>query len=507
MRHMLAGRNIGLLTARSNKSSSPDHFFCSKLIVETKCGESTTQSSFFPLFLYADERGLAFKQGTQVNLSPAFLSAIERSVGLGIDISRAGNAENIFHYAYAVFHSPSYRSRYAEFLKIDFPRLPLTEDLELFRVLTRLGGELTALHLLESPKLDQPITEFICGGDPEVEKISWSTNTVWVDQAQTTGFKGVREDVWNFQIGGYQVCEKWLKDRKGRTLAKGDIEHYQKIVVSLNETIYLMKQIDEVIELRGGWPGAFSHKQSLDAGVEAHLPPVLADKAQQNSETSVGKLSKAVDSSTDKSLFDSDDDLDALAATSGAPPRPKAKATPAKAAGGKASTSSARVVAGKQAATVKAGTNGFTDWQAMCAIRAVLAREGPLDRKDLIRHTARQLAFARSSPRIATELASAIRRATRRGIAGHERGILSLLAKTIEGYDRDFLKLHLLGCVSGAWCDKADVPLRFARTLGFARTGPKIEALVWNLMRSLRRSGQVESEGRAASSRYRKSPP
>ena len=98
----------------------------------------------------------------------------------------------------------------------------------------------------------------------------------------------------------------------------------------------------------------------------------------------------------------------------------------------------------------------------------------------------------------------AARKAT--DIAGHERGILSLLAKTIDGYDRDFLKQHLLGCVSSAWCDKADVPLRFARTLGFARTGPKIEALVWSLMRSLQRSGQVESEGRAASSRYRKSP-
>ena len=139
-----------------------------------------------------------------------------------------------------MFHSPGYRSRYAEFLKIDFPRLPLTGNLELFRALARLGGELTALHLLESPKLDKPITEFIGGRNPEVEKISWSRNTVWVDKAQTTGFQGVREDVWNFHIGGYQVCEKWLKDRKGRTLSKDDIAHYQKIVVALSETIRLM---------------------------------------------------------------------------------------------------------------------------------------------------------------------------------------------------------------------------------------------------------------------------
>ena len=172
--------------------------------------------------------------------------------------------EDIFHYAYAVFHSPGYRSRYAEFLKIDFPRLPLTGNLDLFRALVRLGGELTALHLLESPKLAQPLTEFIHarhslgggggGRNPEVEKISWSKNTVWVDKAQSIGFHGVREEVWNFHIGGYQVCEKWLKDRKGRTLTKDDLSHYQKIVVALSETIRLMGEIDQVIEKNGGWP-------------------------------------------------------------------------------------------------------------------------------------------------------------------------------------------------------------------------------------------------------------
>ena len=74
----------------------------------------------------------------------------------------------------------------------------------------------------------------------------------------TCGFRGVPEAVWNFHIGGYQVCEKWLKDRKGRVLSKADIEHYQRIVVALSETIRLMKEIDEVIDKHGGWPGAFS---------------------------------------------------------------------------------------------------------------------------------------------------------------------------------------------------------------------------------------------------------
>lgn len=121
--------------------------------------------------------------------------------GVG-DLEATFGPEDIFHYAYAVLHSPGYRTRYAEFLKIDFPRLPLIENLELFRTLARLGGALVSLHLLKSSKLDKPITEFIGGRNPEVEKVSWSKDTVWIDKAKTIGFRGVREDVWNFHIGG-----------------------------------------------------------------------------------------------------------------------------------------------------------------------------------------------------------------------------------------------------------------------------------------------------------------
>ena len=130
----------------------------------------------------------------------------------------------------------------------------MTGNLELFRALARLGGELTALHLLESPKLDNPSPNSSAAEIPRSKKSRDSKNTVWIDKAQTTGFRGVREDVWNFHIGGYQVCEKWLKDRKGRTLSKDDIAHYHKIVIALSETIRLMKEIDKVIEKHGGWP-------------------------------------------------------------------------------------------------------------------------------------------------------------------------------------------------------------------------------------------------------------
>jgi hypothetical protein len=109
----------------------------------------------------------------------------------------------------------------------------------------------------------QQLTEFIGGKNPEVEKVTYSDESVWIDKSQTEGFRGVPENVWNFHIGGYQVCEKWLKDRKGRTLTPDDIAHYHRIVVALSETIRLMAEIDQVIEKHGGWPGAFQARSSV----------------------------------------------------------------------------------------------------------------------------------------------------------------------------------------------------------------------------------------------------
>jgi predicted helicase len=265
MRQMLVGPNRALLTARSNKASGVDHFFCSKWISETKCAEYSTQSAVFPLYTLQETGSgqvrLAMGAERQPNFSPGFLRELSNALGvIGVKpygLPQGVTPEDIFHYAYGVFHSPGYRRRYADFIKSDFPRLPLTGNLELFRALAPQGEELVALHLLESPKLDHPITEYLGSRSPEVEKISWANDTVWLDKAQTTGFKGVREVVWNFHIGGYQVCEKWLKDRKGRILTQDDIAHYEKVVVALSETIRLMNEIDEVIEQHGGWPGAF----------------------------------------------------------------------------------------------------------------------------------------------------------------------------------------------------------------------------------------------------------
>ncbi len=117
---------------------------------------------------------------------------------------------------------------------------------------------------MESPQLNNLITQLVGLSGIQVEKVSYSDKTVWTDKAKTSGFQGVPEKIWGFHIGGYQVCQKWLKDRgpkKGKTgliLTEDDINHYQKIIVAISETIRLMAEIDEVIDQHGGWPEAFT---------------------------------------------------------------------------------------------------------------------------------------------------------------------------------------------------------------------------------------------------------
>ncbi|MBM4271044.1 MAG: DNA methyltransferase [Deltaproteobacteria bacterium] len=280
MGHMVSGANVGLITARSNKSQSPDHFFCSKLIMETKCGEATTQSCLFPLYLYSesikdtlfDKRNVSSdrtpydkeKDSSRCsNLALAFIEDFSARLkmifipdGKG-DCIKTFGPEDVFDYMYAVFHSPTYRNRYAAFLKLDFPRLPLTSNTDLFRSLCNLGEELVALHLME--KQLSRITTYPIAGDNTVETVRYSepdqggdSGRVWINKTQY--FEKVPPEVWNYHVGGYQVCQKWLKDRKGRQLTYDDITHYQYIVAALKETIRLMEEIDRVIDANGGWP-------------------------------------------------------------------------------------------------------------------------------------------------------------------------------------------------------------------------------------------------------------
>ena len=261
MRHIIAGPNIGLIG--SSTWTTPERFSVnvSRMMVEMKTGTHDRGTTFFPLYLY--ENSIDGNVKKRHNLVQEFVSEWSDitqtkfvSIGSG-DLERTSGPEDILYWLYGLFHSPEYRRRYRSSLAQGFPIVFLSSNKQLLRRVISLGEELVALHLLESPKLDKPLAEFIGNKNRIVEKISWSHQIVWINKSQTIGFRGVPEAIWNFHIGGYQVCEKWLKDRRGRTLSEENIIHYQKIIASLSETINLMQQIDEVIEYHGGWPNAF----------------------------------------------------------------------------------------------------------------------------------------------------------------------------------------------------------------------------------------------------------
>ena len=232
MSHFINRNNLGLVTARSNKNPETDHFFVSRNITEAKLGESSTQSALFPLYLYSED-------GSQIpNLKKEIVAEIENIVG-------KVSPEDIFDYIYAVLYLPTYREKYKEFLKIDFPRVPYPKDAESFKKLASLGTELRSLHLLESPNVNKFITTYPIEGSDTVEKLIYKDGNVYINKDQYFG--NVPEIAWNFYIGGYQPAQKWLKDRKGRTLTNEDIEHYQKMIVALAETDRIMKEIDMII--------------------------------------------------------------------------------------------------------------------------------------------------------------------------------------------------------------------------------------------------------------------
>ena len=285
MKHMLKD-NLSLLTCRQLAVDGFHHIFVSKNISE-RCLVSlkTKEVGYvFPLYLYPD-KGESLFIGAVGNIPAARQPNIDLLVGREIakKIGRVyypvaeyptkeGDArltpEEIFYYAYAVFHSPTYRSRYAEQLKIDFPRLPLTDNKELFACLVALGNELVNVHLLgENPFnksktiLDEPEKWGVkISGKKPADLPDWQVTDVRYDEKDKRVyvnkgqyFEGVEKEVWGFMVGGYQVCEKWLKDRKKaeRTLSTDDLKHYMKIVVALRETIRIMGEIDKAIP---SWP-------------------------------------------------------------------------------------------------------------------------------------------------------------------------------------------------------------------------------------------------------------
>ncbi len=289
MGHMLAGKNLALHVCRQTVSLTWRHVLITNgLTDDCYVSNKTRERGYtFPLYVYPPDHGPAFITRPTPNLVQEYKKALSVILDFeficegGGDLETNFGPEDVIHYIYAVLHSPEYRRRYADFLKSDFPRVPLPGGGPLFQDLVKLGQEILALHLLESSQVGKAITLYGGPRNPVVGRVGWSEGTVWLDARKTIarkghratrpgtiGFLGVSEEVWDFHIGGYQVCHKWLKVRKGRTLSDKDIAHYQKIIVALNETIRIMAEIDGVIEAHGGWPDAFWNGSKADAESE-----------------------------------------------------------------------------------------------------------------------------------------------------------------------------------------------------------------------------------------------
>ena len=260
MCHMLAGPNLGLCVGRAGQVIGSDTWeivFASKFSSDFNLFRRGG-NCLFPLYIYSTEKYRRVGERRVPNLNSDFVKAFSSATTLDFipegtgDLKTTFGPEDVLHYLYSVLHSPEYRCRYADFLKSDFPRVPVTNCAALFESLAALGKRLTALHLMEAEDGESP--GFPVAGSNRVEKVRYAPpqKRVWINSEQY--FDGIAPDTWEFTIGGYQPAEKWLKDRKNRPLSYDDIAHYQSLCTALAETPRIMASIDETIDAYGGWP-------------------------------------------------------------------------------------------------------------------------------------------------------------------------------------------------------------------------------------------------------------
>lgn len=479
MSHLIKGDNLALVCASRLSANGFNHVLPADCLVEMKYASHDTNSRVFPVFLYGASNSNSTAQ-PNMGVAASEIFGSLKTPSVWTELNEA---------ALALLNSPNYRTRYFEEIKNDFPRIPLLLNNDLRMALSGLGRRLIRAQLLRS---EVPDSSFVFGG-----KLGENICTpVLVDGrlhlSNCAYFAGVSLEIFEFQLAGYQVCKNWVSagnksriQRKGTVLTQKDVQLYRQVLFAIQETIEIRSLIDSTIESHGSWQNVCIESYPLPDATNLLLAQVTFEdqlKAQKKSATATKKRAASVSPTGASSLFD---DLEDMAGAAGGPDRPKSRATPAKAAG---------------------GSNNNAEWAVLCAIRVVLTQAGAggILRKDLIRQTARALGHARTSPRIAETLDGAVRLAVRRGIAINDSGNLRLLARRISDYDHEFLKQHLFSCLTKVWCCKTDVPLRFARSLGFARTGAKLEELVWTLMASLRRAGSVQMQGRGINAQYRK---
>ena len=255
MQHFINGENLGIAVCKQFKTGETyQHVSISNKIIESCFVSNRTSeiTSIFPLYLYLESNAQQTIDQTPKrtpNLNIEIVNQIAKKLKLNFTYEKEAAEDtfapiDILDYIYAVLHSPTFREKYKEFLKIDFPRVPYPKDKDTFWTLVKLGGEIRQIHLLESPTVKKHITQYPIDGTNEVGKPKYENGKVYINETQY--FDNVPEVAWNFFIGGYQPAQKWLKDRKERKLEFDDILHYQKIIVALSETDRIMKEIDKI---------------------------------------------------------------------------------------------------------------------------------------------------------------------------------------------------------------------------------------------------------------------
>ena len=264
MKHFTNENNFTITLCKQFKTGDNyTHIFIANKIIESSYVSNRTSeiTSTFPLYLYPEttaQQDLLETNARTPNLNPEIVKQIAEGLGMVFTNEKETTANtfapiDLLDYIYAVLHSPTYREKYKEFLKIDFPRVPYPKTLAAFETLRGLGSQLRQIHLLESPIVEKYITQYPEDGDnvvgkPRLDLTGFENlsglGRVYINETQY--FDNVPEVAWNFYIGGYQPAQKWLKDRKERELSYEDILHYQKIIVALSETDRIMKEIDTI---------------------------------------------------------------------------------------------------------------------------------------------------------------------------------------------------------------------------------------------------------------------
>lgn len=249
MRHMLKSGNLALITDRQVNGDFRHAFVTDKVINDCALSTQSKERSYiFPLHLRdgSDDRQERFGWSESgINIADDYIKSLrENCDGL------TPPPEDVFAYLYAVLCAPSYRARYSEFLRRDFPRIPLPRNAVLFKKLAVLGRELIDLHLLS--RIPPAITGYPKAGDNRLEKIEFKPDAKNSDYGRVQinaeqYFEHIPTQVWGYMVGSYEVAQKWLKDRKGRLLTFDDLQHYGRVITALNETIRLQTEIDGVM--------------------------------------------------------------------------------------------------------------------------------------------------------------------------------------------------------------------------------------------------------------------